>query len=68
MNNKKLFLVSRPSMANVNGIPTFNYTYAENTQDAINKVRLKFGDYDDKIVAIEFNFNDDVVIGSDYFG
>jgi len=34
----------------------------------LKKVRLKYGEYDEDIVATIFNFTDDVVIGSDYFG
>jgi len=49
-------------------IPMFNYTYANSAEDAIKKVRLKYGEYDEDIVATIFNFTDDMVIGSDYFG
>ena len=64
----KLYVVRRPSMEDVMGIPTYNYTYAKDKEDAIRKVRLKYGEYDEDIVAMEFNFNDDVVIGSNFFG
>lgn len=65
---KKLYVVRRPSMEKVTGIPTFNYTYANDKEEAISKVRMKYGEYDEDIIATEFNFNDDVVIGSNFFG
>ncbi len=64
---KHLYLVRRPAMKGCK-IPMFNYTYADNAEAAIKKVRLKYGEYDEDIVATIFNFTDDVVIGSDYFG
>jgi len=64
---KQLYLVRRPSMQGCE-IPMFNYTYANSAEDAIKKVRLKYGEYDEDIVATIFNFTDDMVIGSDYFG
>ena len=68
MVRKKLYIVFRPTMVDVEGVPTFNYTYATDEEEAILKVRLKYGEYDEEVIAKEFDFNDDVVIGSNFFG
>ncbi len=41
---KKLFVVRRPSMEGTK-IPTYNYTFADSIEDAISKVRMKYGEY-----------------------
>lgn len=66
---KKLFLIRRPSMEGTS-IPTFNYTFAENAEDAIIKVRLKYGEYDIDIISKELTSDelDELVIGTDYYG
>lgn len=51
-------------------VPTYNYTFAENEEEAIRKVRLKYGEYDENIVARELTEKEinNLVIGSDYYG
>lgn len=68
VNNMKLFVVRRPSMRGTN-IPEFNYTFAETDIDAITKVRLKFGEYDNDIVCRELSQIEieKLVIGTDYY-
>lgn len=67
--NKKFYLVIRPSMKGT-AIPVYYYTFAENEEDAIHKVSLKWGEYDDKSSAKELKGEelDDLVIATDYFG
>ena len=66
----KLFLVMRPQMVEIALIPVYNYIFAETKEEAINKVRLKWGEYDDAIIANELTQNEIIglVIGTDYDG
>ena len=66
---KKFFLVFRPSMKGTS-IPVYNYTFALNTEEAISKVRLKWGEFDSDIVAKELT-DDEInvlVISTNDFG
>lgn len=65
----KIFLVIRPSMKDT-PIPIYNYTFASNVQEAISKVRLKWGEYDDDIIARELTEDEknNLVISTNNFG
>jgi hypothetical protein len=64
----KLFLVRRPSMRGTS-IPEFNYTFAIDSEDAIKKVRLKWGEFDSDIITRELNDEEieKLVIGTDFY-
>lgn len=51
-------------------IPVYNYTFAETDEEAISKVRLKWGEYDSDIQVKELSKNEinSLVISTDYFG
>ena len=51
-------------------IPVYNYTFANDCNEAISKVRLKFGEYDPSIQCREVKESEmeDLVIGASSFG
>lgn len=65
----KLFLVYRPSFIGTL-IPVFNYTLALNKTEAIQKVRLKWGEFDSDIVAFELSESElkELVISTNSIG
>ena len=64
----KLYLVIRPSMKGT-PIPVYNYTFAKTEEEAISKVRLKWGEYDRDIRAKELSQKetDEIVISTNIF-
>lgn len=66
---KKLFVIRRPSMKGTS-IPEFNYTFALDKEEAISKVRLKWGEFDKDIIARELSEKEieSLVIATDYYG
>lgn len=65
-----LYFVHRPKMKGTR-IPTFYYCFADSTEDAIQKVSLKWGEYDRFATARELSVEecDSLVIGLDnYYG
>lgn len=65
----KIFLVIRPSMKGTS-IPIYYYTFAATAEEAILKVRLKWGEYDDDIIARELteDVKNNLVISTNNFG
>lgn len=66
---EKLFFVNRPSMKGTS-IPMFYYTFAETPDDAIRRVRLKWGEYDADIKCREVTDKEkkELIIATDYYG
>lgn len=66
---KKFYLVTRPSLKDTY-LPMYNYTFAESEEEAISKVRLKWGEYDKDIKVKELSDHeiDTIVIGTNNFG
>lgn len=63
----KLYLVTRPSLKGTN-LPVYNYTFANNEEEAISKVRLTYGEYDKYIFAKRISDEDleKLVIGTNF--
>ena len=65
----KFYLVIRPSLRGTT-VPVYYYTFAENGDEAIRKISLKWGEYDDKSRAKEIKKEelDEIVIATNNFG
>jgi hypothetical protein len=63
----KLYFVIRPSLRGTT-IPVYYYTFAETPEKAIQKVSLRYGEYDNKSRAMEIVGDklDELVIATDY--
>jgi len=65
----KFYRIFRPSMEGTT-IPVYYYTFANDKDDAIHKVQMKWGEYDNKTIArvVDENELDELVIATNYFG
>jgi hypothetical protein len=65
----KMFVVIRPSMKGTS-IPVYNFTFAITADEAILKVRIKWGEYDSDIIAKELSEDEMkiLVISTNNFG
>lgn len=65
---KSLYLIFRPSMKGTT-IPMFYYTFAETEEEAIYKVRFKWGEYDKDIQCRKLKQDeiDELVISTNNF-